>query len=326
MTRMAEPSPAQPSRRRFCLGAAALLLAGPGAGVAAEPEVRDVDWTDAARGRPVPVRLYVPEGAGTTPVPLVVFSHGIGGSRMGYGYLGRHWASAGIASLHVQHVGSDRQLWRGNPLGLVDRLQGAAQPGEALARVRDVGFALDAVLAGEAGVRIDPQRIVAAGHSYGANTTMLLAGARAEVDGQALDLRDPRVRAAVLISAPPFYGASDTGRILAPLTVPSLHVTCTEDVIRIPGYGSGLADRLAVFEATGSARKWLAVFAGGSHSLFTGRLDERSPLLVATRELAVAFVREVMLGEAEAIERWSRSHGPQLDRFVARTPAALPRG
>ncbi|MFM8510593.1 MAG: hypothetical protein ACKOCU_09800 [Betaproteobacteria bacterium] len=53
--------------------------------------------------------------------------------------------------------------------------------------------------------------------------------------------------------------------------MPTLHITATDDIIRIPGYYSGMGDRLAVFEATGSARKWLAVFEGGSHSMFTDR-------------------------------------------------------
>jgi predicted dienelactone hydrolase len=73
-------------------------------------EVIEFDWVDAARSRAVPVRLYWPHAA--TPgakVPLVLFSHGIGGSRRGYSYLGQHWATHGYASLHVQHVGSDRE-------------------------------------------------------------------------------------------------------------------------------------------------------------------------------------------------------------------------
>ncbi len=51
-------------------------------------------------------------------MPLVVFSHGIGGSRQGYSYLGKHWSARGVASLHVQHIGSDAALWRGNPFGV----------------------------------------------------------------------------------------------------------------------------------------------------------------------------------------------------------------
>ncbi|MFM2398907.1 MAG: hypothetical protein RL341_1064, partial [Pseudomonadota bacterium] len=72
---------------------------------AAEQSIRVVDfeWLDGERNRTVPVRLYWPETAAKSgKVPLVVFSHGLGGSRMGYSYLGRHWASQGFASLHVQ--------------------------------------------------------------------------------------------------------------------------------------------------------------------------------------------------------------------------------
>jgi hypothetical protein len=59
-------------------------------------ETLDLDWTDPRRQRAVPVRLYLPQaerpGAAAPtsgPAPLVVFSHGIGGSRLGYSQ--RHW-------------------------------------------------------------------------------------------------------------------------------------------------------------------------------------------------------------------------------------------
>ena len=78
----------------------------------------DFDWLDASRNRIVPARFYEPiqNTNETTPSPLVVFSHGLGGSRTGYSYLARHFASHGIASLHLQHVGSDRNVWGGNVL------------------------------------------------------------------------------------------------------------------------------------------------------------------------------------------------------------------
>lgn len=315
--RDARTAPAE-GRRRFC---AALLMAAAPAAWAAEPAAAfttlDLEWMDAARQRPVPVRLYRPQAAADGPVPLVVFSHGIGGSRAGYAYLGRHWASRGIASLHLQHVGSDRQVWSGNPFGLVGRLQGAAQDAEAVARAQDVRFALDRVQAGDAGLQVDPRRIVAAGHSYGANTTLLVSGAVVRRAGRAVDLRDPRVRAAVVISAPPFYGEGDLAGILRSVTVPSLHVTTVEDVIRIPGFHSGIDDRLRVFDATGSAEKWLTVFGTGSHGLFSGRLGEGAPVLQATRELAYAFVRRVIDEDRGALDDWPRRHADLIERFVA---------
>ena len=107
------------------------------------------DWQDAARNRAVPVRLYLPDAKanGSKPAPLIVFSHGLGGSRNGYQYLGRYWASHGFASLHVQHIGSDNNLWRGNPFGLTFRLTEAAKDSEAMARAKDVSFALTELLA-----------------------------------------------------------------------------------------------------------------------------------------------------------------------------------
>ena len=307
------------------LAAHAQQAAGAGAGAAeqrAAYQTLDHDWLDAQRGRLVPVRLYLPEAASEDkPVPLVVFSHGIGGSRMGYSWLGRHWASQGYASLHLQHVGSDRSVWIGNPLEMLGRLHGAAQDAEAVARVRDLSFALDRLLGGELGPRIDAQRIVAAGHSYGANTTLLAAGATVQRDGRPMELRDARVKAAIVLSAPPFYGEASPVQILSPVQVPSLHVTATEDVIRIPGYYSGADDRVAVFDATGSARKTLAVFAGGSHSMFTDRAGTGGVLLnqqvkEAVRALSVAFLNSIFKGDDGALASWPAQHAAIVARYI----------
>jgi dienelactone hydrolase len=274
-------------------------------------EALDFDWADIERQRAVPVRLYWPVAASASTVPLVVFSHGIGGSRRGYSYLGRHWASHGIASLHLQHVGSDSNLWFGNPFRLLGRLQDAAQEREATLRPRDLRFALDQLLASPLGERIDTERIVAAGHSYGANTTLLAAGARVRRDGKTIDLHDERLRAAIVLSAPPFYGETDLSRILGGVKLPTLHVTATGDVIRIPGYYSGAEDRIAVFEAIGSKRKALAVFEGGSHSMFTDRPGtggtELNPRVkLATKELSLAFLQASFgTGSPSALSRWA---------------------
>ena len=46
------------------------------------------DWHDVARNRDVPAKIYFPtEGAG--PFPVIIFSHGLGGTREGYEYLAR---------------------------------------------------------------------------------------------------------------------------------------------------------------------------------------------------------------------------------------------
>jgi dienelactone hydrolase len=324
-----------PVRRQLLRGAAAALACTllPGRAQDAPPfQTIDLDWADAARQRAVPVRLYLPANPQNSAqrVPLLVFSHGIGGSRAGYSWLGRHVAQHGIASLHVQHVGSDRTLWTGSVLGLVGRLSDAARDTEAIARVQDFRFALDTLLAGELAGRIDRSRIVAAGHSYGANTTLLASGARVPREGRVIDLHDARVRAAVVISAPPFYGEAEPEKILASVAVPSLHVTCTEDVIRIPGYYSGAEDRVKVFDATGGPHgpdKWLAVYEGGSHSMFTDRGGTGGVALnpqvkQATQALVLAFVRGVLEGDKAGLKSWPLQHAALLARFQSPPAAA----
>lgn len=297
--------------------------------------VQDFDWQDPARQRAVPVRLYWPQAAAgedgkPAAVGLVVFSHGIGGSRRGYSYLGRYLAANGIASLHVQHVGSDRELWFGNPFALVDRLHTAARDDEAIARVRDLRFALDQVLASPYAASIDTRHIVVAGHSYGANTALLAAGARVERGGRELDFRDPRFSGAVLISAPPFYGEVDPAKVLKHVEIPTLHITATEDLIVIPGYRSGAEDRVKLFEAIGGQHKALAMFEGGSHSIFTDRSVTGGLLLnpkvkTATSELELAFIRRLFGGNTDkiAMQHWGERWKGILSKYVSVDVPAL---
>jgi predicted dienelactone hydrolase len=290
---------------------------------AATTQVLNFDWVDAQRNRTVPVRLYWPAQAqlSSAQVPLIVFSHGLGGSRAGYSYLGRYWASQGFASLHVQHAGSDRAIWSKSWFNMIGSLHEAASPANALARVQDVSFALTQILSKpELASHIDANAIAVAGHSYGANTAMLLAGAQVPHDGIPANLQDERIKAAVLISAPPFYGEGNLKRILASIAIPTLHITGTRDDITIPGYYSGLSDRIDVFEAVGSSNKLLAVFDGGTHSIFTDRVDRAGPELnsvvkAATKELSATFFKTALLGQpAEQISAFITANRSLLTR------------
>lgn len=284
-------------------------------------EAIDLEWLDSTRERAVPARLYWPKQLVAKPVPLIVFSHGIGGSRNGYSYLGSFWASHGYASLHVQHVGSDRSLWRGNVFSLVPRLQNAAQDAEAVERVSDLRFALDSMLASRYGTGVDANRIIAAGHSYGANTVMLAVGAKVERNGKVIQFRDERFRAAIVISAPPFYGETKLAPILSNIRIPTLHITCTDDTISIPGYESPASDRIKVFEAMGGSLKILTVFEGGSHSIFTDRpvtggINLNPKIKEATQTLSLAFLQRVFEGAGEATVVWGKDYHALVSQFV----------
>lgn len=295
--------------------------------------ILDLDWIDAKRNRPVPSRLYMPQHAtASRAVPLVVFSHGLGGSRMGYQYLASHWADAGIASLNPQHVGSDNAVWRGNPLELVQRLQTAAREFEARSRALDLRFALDQILSSELGSLIDTTKIAVAGHSYGANTAMLVSGARAvTAGGDMVNLEDQRIRSAILISAPPLRDQGPIEKVLGAVKIPTLHVTSIEDTINLPGFRSTVADRIAIFHAMGESPRTLAVFNAGGHSIFTDRTTRSGPEISArvkgaTRELSTIFLWESLIKEPQIaqsmhetsrdLDQWLERHKDLLNQFI----------
>ena len=165
-------------RRKIALGAVtlvSLVLAGLHRHASAnyqkfpdsDQKFIDFHWMDSFRNRVVPARFYEPNQNSSDTIiwPLVVFSHGLGGSRTGYSYLARHFASHGIASLHLQHVGSDRNVWGGNVFGMVERIASALQTSESIARVQDLSFALDMLFSSDRAKHIDKSRVMAAGHS-----------------------------------------------------------------------------------------------------------------------------------------------------------------
>lgn len=279
----------------------------------------ELQWQDKQRNREVPALLYLPAEIPTRAMPLIVFSHGLGGSRDRYAYLGQYWASQGVASLHLQHIGSDRQIWRGSRLTLPFRLMSAAGEEEALARVADVRFALSQLLSSHFAGLFDVSRLVMAGHSYGANTTMLLLGAKAQPHQP--DLRDSRFSAGVLISAPPFYNDKPLAQVLAGVSVPTLHITNTMDEIEVPGYHSTPAERIDIYQAMPGPVKVLAVFYGGNHNIFSGRRQrpelalEDKVLKAATQSLSLAFIRQITGKGDFALRQWQQQHRALLARF-----------
>lgn len=163
----------------------------------AEVEMLDLDWKDDKRDRDVPVRLYVPKGAG--PFPVIVFSHGLGGSRQGYAYLGRHWASHGYVCVHIQHKGSDDAVWKGSKQPMADMRKAARDPANIVNRPLDVRFTIDQLVKlnkeGKLKGRLDLEKIGMAGHSFGDYTTLAASGqVFTTPQGKSVSLSEPRSR------------------------------------------------------------------------------------------------------------------------------------
>lgn len=239
----------------------------------AAPQVLDTEWKDAARERALPLKVRVPDGSGN--VPLIIFSHGLGGSREGGKAWGEHWSANGYLVVHVQHPGSDELLWKGPGDGAPkQRLARGATPEQLLGRVDDVRFVLDELARQQAKAdapawvkRADLTRIAMTGHSFGARTTMALAGER--YPGPIKSLADSRISAFIAFS-PTVQGVKRTWpERYGEMGKPFLSVTGTIDG-DVMGTGSNPKNRAALFDAQVGGDKYRVIFAGGDHSVFNG--------------------------------------------------------
>jgi len=303
-------------------------------------EVRDLDLGDASR--PLPVRLRVPQPCtSATQRPVVLFSHGLGGSRDGGRQWGEHWASHGFVVVHLQHPGSDESLWRGQPGGFADlrNLRVGMTAEQALRRVEDVRRALDALDPRRAvgPPCVDPGRVGMSGHSFGAQTTQAVAGqsllafpAPARESGLVAasgPLREPRVRAAIAFS-PAARDDSDAARAtLASIAVPMLVVTGSrDDGVALTGVTPEL--RRKVFDALPPGRRYLLWFESADHMVFNGgtarprfgALDAHVHRVAAA--VGLAFWKATLEADPAAA-RWLADDGPRAllrtgDEWAAR--------
>jgi predicted dienelactone hydrolase len=165
--------------------------------------VLDREVIDASRNRTVPLRIYLPESR--APAAVVMFSHGLGGSREGSSYLGHHWAARGYVAVFLQHPGSDESVWRNVPRAeRLQVLQKAATLQAFMQRVFDVSAALDQLAAWNkakddpVSTRLDLEHVGMSGHSFGAVTTQAVSG-QATADGRQVFL-EKRIDAAIIMS------------------------------------------------------------------------------------------------------------------------------
>jgi len=245
---------------------------------AAEPNLVQVlreDWQDTKRDRKVPVKIYFPK-QGTGPFPVIIFSHGLGGSRDGYEYLGHHWASAGYVSVHVQHLGSDTSVWKGAwPGNAMARMRSSATSLQnALDRPQDISFAIDRIEElskgqGPLGGRVDLQRIGVAGHSFCAFTTLAVAGEMLGTSEHPVILKDPRVKAGIAMSAPVPLQRPRWDTAFGSIAIPVFHMTGTRD--DSPIGDTKAADRRIPYDRINTADQLLVTFKDGDHMIFSGR-------------------------------------------------------
>lgn len=142
-----------------------------------DAEARLAIWYPAEAGgtpaiyaeNPVFQGVEAVQDAGLAPGrhPVVLFSHGMGGTDRAQAWLGAALARRGAVTIMVNHPGS---TW-----GDFDMARGVAH----WTRAQDLRAALDAILAmPQIADSLDASRVTAAGFSYGGWTALSLGGAR----------------------------------------------------------------------------------------------------------------------------------------------------
>ena len=192
--------------------------------------VRHADVSFSRDDRPLPVRVWYPEGSG--PFPLVVFSHGLTSEPGAYLSLLEAWAAAGIVVAaptypHTHHGAAD-----------LDAGDIVNQPADASFVLTELLGLRDGPLAG----RLDATRLGAAGHSAGGITTAGLFSAA----------RDDRLKVGVVLAGTDFRNQPFAGPPAALLFVHGRNDTTVR-------YGAAHT----VLEAVPWSRAMLTVTNGG---------------------------------------------------------------
>lgn len=238
---------------------------------AADASPQDFTVDDESRDREVPIRVYLP--AAKTPAPVVLFSHGLGGSRTNNEYLGRHWSARGYVVVALQHAGSDDSVWRNKALGQrMTAMKEAASAANFMLRVKDVPAVLDQLekwnkTEGHALFgRLDLEHVGMSGHSFGAVTTQAVSGQSAARG--LVSFTDARIDAACAFS-PSGGRAADPKQAFGSVKIPWLLMTGTEDVSQIGG--ETVESRLSVYPALPEGSKYELLLEGAKHSAFSER-------------------------------------------------------
>lgn len=263
------------------------------------------DWRDAARDRVLPVKVYAPRDA-EAPMPVVILSHGLGGSREALRYLGEHWAEHGYFCVVLQHPGSDESLYRGRTAReAIANMKGAMTGEQLKLRCEDVSFAIDELTRRNADRaspwfgRLDLERVAIAGHSFGAYTTQFVCG-------QTGRLTDPRIKVGIALSpSPPRLG--DAKAAFDTVRVPMSFWTGTADE-SIAQQDITAESRRGPFDAMSHADAYLVIIDGGTHMLFGGASRRGEPDAQQRNELALiqqgttAFLDAYLRGDAAALD------------------------
>jgi predicted dienelactone hydrolase len=248
----------------------------------------------------------LPEANNSKKCPIVLLSHGLGGSREGFPYLGQYWSKHGYIVIAMQHPDSDVNAIQRRPGKTVAEVMSEAVHAEnAQARVDDVKFVLDELERRSATDtklkgRLDLDNIAIGGHSFGAHTTLSVVGRFPFVP-------EPRIKSAIAMSPAHTVGVQPGGEYRN-VKVPVFHLTGTKDFSPIRPETKP-EDRRIPFDNIGASGQYLVIFKDGDHMLFSGharpfglnRMERDCQPMI--QEMTLKFLDATLRKDADA-EKW----------------------
>lgn len=244
--------------------------------------IPDLVLRDTARGKDLHVFIYYPQGQGAYPV--IIFSHGAGGSQdVGPELLG-YWASHGYVVIAPTHADSIRlRREQGQKAGMGGTLREFGTDANLrISRVKDDAFIIDSLpglahQAPELAGKLDASRVGVGGHSAGAMTAMLIGGTTEDMAAngpggpETAALRDPRVSCILVLSGQGItrnWSCFDKHSWDA-VTMPMMVMTGSLD--ESARTGQTTASRCDPYKYAPPGGKYLLFIQGAAHMSFTGK-------------------------------------------------------
>jgi predicted dienelactone hydrolase len=262
------------------------LLAIPAGSLAAQ-ERFDVPRAD---GKRTPLLVYSAAGSPAQCAPLAIISHGAGGSENGYKYLAEAMAQSGFTTVVMGHreSGMDALSNDVRQSGLKDGLRAlVADPVAEADRLLDTGAALKWA----DGRCAAPFRVLL-GHSMGAETVMLEAGARNSIGVASPPAGQDRFDAYIALS-PEGPGLVFPEGAWAGIHKPVLVLTGTRDGSLNGGAQSRQIPWRELPGGSTDKCQWLGVIDDATHMNFAGSgfgADQVKPMVTQT---IASFIRGV---------------------------------
>lgn len=232
----------------------------------------------------VPTTAYAPKVAACRGIAII--SPGAGGSEQGYAYLGEAMAALGYLAVVVGHQESGRDALREHVRGTGLREGLAAlvtEPNAYHGRFMDIAAAKHWTQ-----TRCGVNNTVLIGHSMGAATAMIEAGAR-----NTLGIRGVNSFNAYIVLSPQGVGMIFPKMAWADIEKPVLSLTGTRD--KELG-GASWETRTEPYKNMPAGCKWLGVIDGATHMNFAGIGLSRKVEALTTHAIG-AFLEGVVRGD-----------------------------